>query len=270
MKKRYQIGKYSTPLEEFSLLAEMGFDFAEYSVPDVLIPAQDDDAWAIQKAKILEAQKIMRYGSLNGFLPGSFRLTGPEDGLTTEAALKFAETACRRADEVGIPYLVLGSSGARKAPEGFDVPTAKRQFVDFCKELVKRIADCKAVVLLENLQPKEDNILNYITESAAVVEEIASPRLQILADLFHMTAAGESPDAIRKVGKYIRHVHVADPVTRNWPGYSQRDLVDYIQALNDVDYQGGLSAECNYEEEGLHDQYRVTLKTIQNWMEKTK
>lgn len=271
MKKAFLLGKTDAFPKDFAAMKAVGFDFAERGVRKTLIPDKDDAEWAVQKQELLEAQKIIPYGSLNGFLPGDFKLTGPNP--TTEAALAYAETACRRADEVGIPYLVFGSNKARNIPEGFDMEAGRGQFVEFCRELSRRIADCKVRVLLENLQRSESNILNSLKESIAVVEAVNSPRLQIMADCFHMYQVGDAPELLKECGEHLYHIHFADPETRKRPGISNSThLQECLKVLYDMDYKGGISMECAFVfksvELGEEDEkdWAEAIRVVRQWM----
>ena len=263
----FPLCKAGTTLEELPVMKAAGFDLAESAVSWILIPTEGPDAWAVQKQKVLEGEKIVPYLSLNGFLPGDFRLTGPNP--TTEAALAYAETVCRRADEVEIPYLVFGSSAARSVPEGYDLEAGKAQFVEFCRELCRRVADCKVRVLLENLQRKESNILNSLKDTMAVMEAVDSPRLQLMADCFHMCQVGDSPELLKEVGTHLFHVHFADPETRRRPGDSK---ATYLQAclkvLAEMNYQGAISMECGWteNESGFADDWRKGVSVVRQWM----
>ncbi len=267
--KNYLLGKDGVLPEDVSLLKECGFDFAESGVGDLLIPDEGDDVWRVQLAKIQEAQKVLPFLSCNGFLPRKFRLTGPEP--TTEAALEYAVRACRRADEAGIPYIVFGSGGARNIPEGFDVAEGMKQFTEFCRQLAARIADCKVVVLLENLQSKEGNVLNHLSESIAVVDAVNSPKLQMMVDVYHACQDGDTADDIRKAGKRVFHVHIADPATRRYPGYSDADIHSYLQALNDIGYQGAISMECGWSTNPAEwpALFKKAIPVVKGWIAET-
>jgi hypothetical protein len=67
-------------------LKRIGFDFIEGGVESYLKPALSDEAFAVE----LEALKAcaLPIRSLNGFIPATFRLTGPEP--TRDAALDYA------------------------------------------------------------------------------------------------------------------------------------------------------------------------------------
>lgn len=268
--KDYVIGKTSTRPQDVPLMKECGFDFAESPVEWLLIPDEGEDAWKSQKEKIREAQKYMPFRSCNGFLPGRFHLTGPE--TTADAALEYAIKVCHRADEMGIPYLVFGSSDARNIPEGFDHGEGMKQFTEFCARLAERISDCNVVVLLENLQRSEGNVLNHLADSVVVVDAVNSPKLQMMLDVYHACQGGDLAEDVRKAGKRILHAHVADPATRNYPGYSDASIHNYIQALNDIGFQGGLSMESGWgtDEAAYPRLFKKAIATVKEWIAETR
>lgn len=241
-------------------LKEIGFDFIEGSVSNALKPAQSDDEWSPLFEQIKTCGLPMR--SCNGFLPKEMRLTGPEEGLRHEAAIAYAVKACQRADQVGLTAIVLGSGGARNAPEGFDIDKARQQFIDFCKKLGPAIADCKVTVVLEPLNKGEANFLNTVAEGMEMVDTIKHPRIQLLADIYHMLKLNEHPDSIRKAGKRILHCHVAELEGRKFPGNNNENLRDYYRALRDINYTGGISCECGWPKENLEDAWRKAYATM--------
>lgn len=264
--KTYPLGKCMWGLGEAADLKAAGYDFCENSVSAFLIPDKDDAAWAEQKEKILAENKILKTVSCNGFLPGTFRLTGPEP--THEAALEYAMRACRRADEVGLDYIVFGSGAARKIPDGFDHAEGRRQFVDFCRKLAAAMeaAGCRVTIVLEPLNWKETNLLNYVREGAEIVDEIGSDRIRLLADLYHMCAGGEKAEALVAAGRRLRHVHVADP-TRQYPGFSSADLSPYFRALDAAGYSDGVSIESGWPGGDDYAKARLVARdTVRGWM----
>ena len=57
-------------------LKEIGYDFWEWNGASAFIPTKSDEEWKKHRdEKILSAALPIR--STNGFLPGSFRITGP-------------------------------------------------------------------------------------------------------------------------------------------------------------------------------------------------
>ena len=237
-------------------MSSIGYDFFEWDVSAALGPEKDEEWWKRQRDLILAQPIPMR--SCNGFLPGSFRLTGPK--ADPAPALAYAETALRRAEEVGVRTVVFGSGGARNVPGDFggprekwpDLQRGRDQYADFCRELCRRVSDLRTVqVVIEPLCPNESNIINYVWQGVQICEEVDSPRLAQLADIFHMMMGREPADSILRAGDRLRHCHVADYGTRLFPGADPKTvgrLRPYFDALRSIGYTGGVSCECGWGE----------------------
>ncbi|MCX6997987.1 MAG: sugar phosphate isomerase/epimerase [Kiritimatiellaeota bacterium] len=223
-------------------LKAAGFDFIEGGVAALLKPDASDAEFAPVLAQLKACPLPIR--SCNGFIPARFRLTGPE--AAHDAPLAYAVKACRRADAAGIPYIVLGSGGARKVPAGFDLAQGQTQFIAFCQKLGERIADGQVTIVLEPLNKGETNLLNSVAEGVAYVDAIHQPRIQLLADFYHMMKEGEGPDSIRQAGARLRHCHIAELEGRKAPGTKGEDLSRFFKALVGIGYAGGVSCECGW------------------------
>jgi sugar phosphate isomerase/epimerase len=249
-----------TGTDKAEKLKALGYHFIEGGVGGTFKPDTPDAEYAPELAKLKACALPIR--SCNGFIPGKYRLTGPE--TTHDAALVYAVKACQRADELGVPFIVLGSGGARKVPEGFDPAKGKAQFIDFCQKLGDRIKDLKVTIVLEPLNKGETNLLNSVAEGAEYVDAIQRPRIQLLADFYHMLKEGEGPDAIRKAGARIRHCHIAELEGRKAPGTKGEDLSGYFKALKDIGYVGGVSCECSWPKENVEEAWKKALATMRS------
>jgi sugar phosphate isomerase/epimerase len=239
-------------------LKALGYDFIEGGVAGTLKPETPDAEYAPELAKLKAC--VLPTRSCNGYIPGKFRLTGPE--ISHDTALDYAVKACQRADAAGIPFIVLGSGGARKVPEGFDLAKGKAQFVEFCQKLGDRIKDLKVTIVLEPLNKGETNLLNSVTEGIEYVDAINRPRIQLLADFYHMLKENEGPDAIRKAGARIRHCHIAELEGRKAPGTKGEDLSGFFKALKDISYVGGIACECGWPKENVEEAWKKALGTM--------
>jgi sugar phosphate isomerase/epimerase len=239
-------------------LKAVGYDFIEGGVGGTFKPEMPDADYAPELAKLKASALPIR--SCNGFIPGKFRLTGPE--TTHDAALEYAVKACQRADALGVPFIVLGSGGARKVPDGFDAAKGKAQFIEFCQKLGDRIKDLKVTIVLEPLNKGETNLLNSVAEGVEYVDAIQRPRIQLLADFYHMLKESESPDSIRKAGARLRHCHIAELEGRKAPGTKGEDLSAFFKALKDIGYAGGVSVEGNWPKENLDAAWKKALDTM--------
>lgn len=254
------------PVSDSQALKELGYDFVEQNVASLLKPDMPD---AEYEAKVLPESKqcALPIRSCNGFLPGSMRLTGPEDALQWDAALKFADVAFRRADELGIKYIVLGSSKARKAPDGFSKDKTREQFVEFCKRLADRMEKgrFRVTVLLEPLRAAECNMFNYVSQGIDFVDRIGSPHVRLLADIYHMCSGNEQPEVFAKAGNRILHCHIATRAHRMAPGLEEDNLSSYLKALADTGYCGGVSIEGGWKGKDFREAAASAIELMREW-----
>jgi len=244
--------------ENAGKLKAVGFEFIEGAVGGILKPNMPDAEFAPLVATLTAGALPIR--SCNGLLSKEFRLTGPD--ARHNAALDYAVKACQRADALGIPYIVLGSGGARNVPADFDLAKGKEQFIGFCQKLGERIKDCRVTIVLEPLNKAESNILNSVDEGIGYVDAIGSPRIQLLADFYHMMKEREGPDAIRRADTRIRHCHVAELEGRKAPGTKGEDLRGFFNALRDIGYAGGVSCECSWPKDNVEQAWKKALTTL--------
>lgn len=112
------------------------------------------------------------------------------------------------------------------------VKVAEDEGVNYCLEIVNRF---------------EQFLLNTAAEGVAYAEQLASPRLKLLLDTFHMNI--EEPcmeDAIRLAAGHglLGHFHVGE-ADRSVPGLRKGhiDWRSVFQTLKEVDYQGCIVME---------------------------
>ena len=256
--------------DDVKLMASIGYDFWEWGVNAAFAPEKDVEWWKAQRDKIAALPLPLR--SCNGFIPGKFRLTGPKADHVP--ALDYAETVLRRAEEVGVKTVVFGSGGARNVPGDFavkgqspDLEAGTRQYADFCRELCRRVADLKTVqIVIEPLRPNESNIINYVWQGVQICEDVNSPRLAQLADIFHMMMGRESAASIAAAGTWLKHCHIASYGTRQFPGSDPATvgrLKPYFEALKSIGYTGGVSCECGWgEAKDCAKNLETALKTM--------
>lgn len=255
MNGKMLFGACSGDIADARLFKDIGFDFIELGVGSAMQPDLSNSEWAPMRDRILAAPLPVR--ACNCFIPGKFRLTGPDADFAP--ALDYAETACRRADEIGCSRIVLGSGGARNVPcvfgpeatRGYDIEGGRDQFVEFCKLLSKRIESCAVTVVIEPLRPSESNIVNYVWQASQIVDEVASPRIRCLADFYHMMRGREEAESIVKAGPRLLHCHIATNTGRLYPGaYDDAELLPFFKALKLIGYTGGVSCECGWQRDG--------------------
>jgi len=240
---RLEIGA-CTSLANAPLLKSAGCDYLEEGVGGFLAPAEAEDVFSVRLAAAKAAGIPLK--ACNGFIPGALKAVGP--AAKPEEIFAYAATAVRRAAAAGISKIVWGSGESRRIPDGFSRARAEEQF----RALVRQVADAAAksgvLIVLEPLNAGETNFLNSLAEGAAMVEAVGHPSFRLLADFYHVVRAGETPEAVIKYGRLLRHCHIAEKDKRTPPGTAGDDFRPFLAALKRIGYEGGISLECRWDD----------------------
>ena len=106
------------------------------------------------------------------------------------------------------------------------------------KQAAPVAADAGLVLLLEPLNTRLDHpgyFLDSTSEGLDIVEEVDSPAVRLLYDLYHATMMGETAGPLDGRGHLIGHLHVADAPGRHEPGTGS---IDWPARLRDVERSG--------------------------------
>ncbi len=111
-------------------------------------------------------------------------------------------------------------------------------------EAMERSVDGKAAIYLEPLNRYEATYLNTVGKAADLCRAADHPRIQLMADLFHMNIEeADIPASLRAVAPHLGHVHLADS-QRRLPGNGHTDFVGAFRALREIEFDGWLALEC--------------------------
>lgn len=241
-----------------------GLDYLEANVTGFLMPENSDEEFAANKA--LAATITPPIYSANGFFPGDIKIVGPEADI--ERAVKYSRTALRRASEIGIKILVLGSSGSRSIPDGFSREEARKQFIDFLKRIAQDAEKNGVIVAIEPLQTEETNFINTVPEGAQIARETGSEYIAVIADLFHMARMKEPPEDIINSADKLVHCHIAEVEERTAPGVKGDDFTPYLKALKSIKYDGRMSFECSWQD--IDTQLPKAIQTMREQIQSIK
>lgn len=224
--------------EKFSAAARTGFDGVEVSVGPFFDLGQGFDE--------------VRRASADAGVPVCAICTHSiHDPLVPDAderARRFAGLAdlLRMADELGAAGVIsVPVRPPHTFPEMTDLPRelmvwGSEQFTTWTAEL----PEGKSAVFLEPLNRYEAYFLRRVEQAAELAERIDSPRVQALADLFHMNIEeADQGAAIRSAGARLGHVHIADN-NRLQPGAGCLNFRTPFAALKEIGYAGWVSIEC--------------------------
>ncbi len=225
-------------------LKAAGAQFLTESVGGFLVPDQADDVFARNVEKL--ATSPLPILACNGFIrPPHLRCVGAD--ATPDLVLAWATICFRRLKQAGGTFIVFGSSGARQLRDGWPKEKADEQFVELLKKMGPLAAEHGVTVALEQLQSRECNYINRITEGAAIVRAVGDPHIRLLADFYHMACMGDTPADLDAAMDVIAHVEIAEKDERTAPGVRGDDFRPYLRVLRANNYRGALSIEGRWD-----------------------
>lgn len=192
-------------------------------------------------------QKLSGTGIAVTAIVGSIKLLEP-DKKGRQAAIKLDRERLEMAKALGasavIEVPVFGEPRFDDLPSGMSaLDYAKKLLVSSLKELAPDIEQKGVTLLIEPLNRYETGFINTLEQASEICETVGSPGVKILADFFHMQIEERViADSIRKEGKYIGYVHLADS-NRLQPGAGHTDFRAGFDVLKSVGYDGWLVFE---------------------------
>lgn len=243
---RFGVASFMTvdPLADVEKLAAAGAEYAEPSLSKTM--TLDDAAFEAARRRV-EGSPI-RVESMNWFVPPEVRLTGPEGDAAKGRA--YAERALARAETLGAKRIVFGSPGARNVPEGFPMDKARDQLKTFlggCGEIIAS-RGYGMHICVEPLNRGNSNIINTTAEGAALVRDLAHPKVRLMVDFYHWAIEKEPAATIAAAADLIEHMHFSrTDEARTYPrdpGEDPRYAV-FFDAVRGIGYSGRMSLEGN-------------------------
>ncbi len=226
-------------LEQDSLVYASGFRMLGESVGRMLSPSLSEEQFKLNLARIKKAKcKVM---ICNIFISGKMKIAGPD--VEESKVLGYADTVFSRAKRAGVRFIVLGSGGARRIPEGYDVQKAQADFAVLCRKLAMVAGKYGIMIALESLEATETNFLITLKSAAEVVRAVNHPNFKLNADIFHMMREGEGPQSIVDAADVLVYCEIAEKQKRSFPGVMGDDFKPYLRALRKANFKGYIFIE---------------------------
>lgn len=217
--------------------AEAGFDAVE-----IFTPAPD----AIDKDQLRELLsthnlELAAVGTGAGWVKHRLSLIDQDDDTRTKAQ-DYIRGIIDFAGEFGASAIIGSMQGKVEGS------VTREQALEWLAEALVALGDrakhYQTKLIYEPLNRYETNLFNDQALAARWLDQINAPDVVLLCDLFHMNI--EEPDmaeALRQCGERVGHIHFVDS-NRRAPGMGHIDYAPIIQALQDINYSGYLSAEA--------------------------
>ena len=235
-----QIGLVA-PIEQDSLIYAAGFRMIGEPVSRMIAPSLSEEQFKRNLARIKKAK--CKVFLCNVFFTGKIKIAGP--AVDNARVVAYADSVFSRAQQAGIPFIILGSGGARRIPEGYDVQKAQADFVVLCRQLAVTAQKRGIMIAIESLEATETNFLITLKSAAEVVRAVNHPNFKLNADIFHMMREGESPQSIIDAKDLLVYCEIAEKQKRSYPGVQGDDFKPYLRALRKANYKGHIFIEGN-------------------------
>lgn len=238
----------STPGAKFSALA-MKEDFRE-SIKKVAALGYDAVELAIRDPKMIDVHEIQKLleqyhlpvpaiGTGQAYGEEGLSFTDPDPEIRTRA-IKRIKDQMNLAIDIGGAQVIIGLiRGTVKS--GMDKDKAEKYFIQSIVECLEYKPE--VTLTLEPINRYETNLYNDTRSAMEVIDKIGRSNLKMLTDTFHMNIEEkEITESILRAKGYISHVHFAD--SNRWaPGCGHIDFSEILDALEEIGYQGAVSAE---------------------------
>lgn len=223
-------------------LMEAGFDYVELPLAAV------SQLTEVEFAALKQSMTRIKCEACNVFLPQAVKMVG--EYVDEVSFSSYLEHAVKRASELGVEVIVLGSAGSRNVPEGFSREKAWEQLVAAFRIVSDKIRPYGITVVVEPLNTGESNIINSLPEGYTLVREVDRDNVKLLADYYHMAWESEATSHVEECGDALRHVHFAEPEGRVFPREKKEEYTAFLQSLKNIGYEGRISFECGIREQG--------------------
>jgi D-psicose/D-tagatose/L-ribulose 3-epimerase len=235
----------------FHKARETGFDAVEIS----LVGGPDIDIEGYRAG--LSQFDLQVYCSMG--LPADKDITSPDEA-TRRAGIEYlkrcVETAARIGSPVlgGLPYVPW-----LYFPDGNDLQPYRDRSAEALREVAVTAADNGITLCLEIINRFETFMFNTVAEGLAFLGQVDHPSVKLQLDTYHMNMEEDNiANAIRQAGARIGHFHCAAS-NRKLPGKGHLNWDAVREALDDVDYQGGVVIET------FPDPTAETGRTVSVW-----
>jgi sugar phosphate isomerase/epimerase len=227
-----------TLADKLARLEEWGYDGIE-------IWGSNLKARAPEIKQALKGRKV-KFGSICAGYRGCLLDPSPNERNQAMSDIKELLTVGGELGVVGLIVVpIFGSPRLPDASPLFDAREFERKlFLAQLKELAQTAEKAKCAVLIEPLNRYETHWINRLEQAVDLARRVGSDYVKIMADFFHMAIEeADIPAAIRKAGKYVAHVHLADS-NRILPGMGHTDFKSGFAALKDIGFKGYMALEC--------------------------
>lgn len=225
----YMFNEYPELVDRIAAAKKAGVDIVEFHM------WADRDLDAIDRA--LKSNGVRLAGLV----------VNPRCGLIDESKLDFFVDAMTKTIAAAKRLGAWGVVVAGGPAFGGETPEQGHKSAVKLLRAIAPVAEREGITLwLENLNSKIDHkgfLLDSALECLDILEEVNSPAIKLLYDVYHACVMGEAPREVLRRAHLIGHIQVADTNGRKEPGSGTIDWADFMAALRQSGYQGDIGME---------------------------
>jgi len=195
-----------------------------------------------QRIKKLAADARLEIGSICPNFTAERDLSHPDPEIR-RGAKEYIRQVCEFAAVLEAPLVVVAPTAYARTQPLADPHDEWSWAVESLVEAGEHAGSLGVDLSLECWNRYGTHLLNRLEEGARMWRETGLKNGGVMADTFHMNVEERSlPDAIRKIGPLLNHVHLADS-NRLAPGLGHTNFEEILRALVEVGYAGHLTFE---------------------------
>lgn len=129
--------------------------------------------------------------------------------------------------------------------------TSRRQAWDWSREALAKVADhsaARGVAVVIEPTSADSNLIDSCDDAIMLMAEVGRPNVRLMFDTYQVIYRNEvSTDYIRRMGKDLHHIHLADA---NRAAPSDAGKADYraiVAELRKIDFRGYLTMEIGFD-----------------------
>lgn len=220
------------------MIQAAGYDYVEFPLMQLADLSQTE----FDELKAYLSGMSIACDACCNMFPARVRLLGED---AKESVIdEYLSIAFPRMAELGVKTIVLGSSGARRLPEGMSREEGVKALAQvLVGKVVPLLERYDITLVMEPIGSYEANFIHTLPDGMEVVEAVNHPRVQLLADSVHLLYENESPEHIVRYAKHLRHIHLCE----NERVLPAEEISDGLSAILDAIRESGYDACASFE-----------------------
>ena len=229
-----------TDIRNVKMVEKCGFDYIDGKLNQ--IAAFSDEEFSSVLSLMETTPLKMERASL--LYPKTMALLGDE--YDEKTMREYLEKAFERMNELSCPLVVFGSGKSRMLPEEMKWTEGFLTLVRVTQLTADIASDYGVDIAIETLNRSETNMINTLTEGAALQAVVGRKNVGLLADAYHMRKEGEDMNKIIYCSP-LMHTHIALKEGRAFPVEECAEVEEFFDMLKKSGYDGTMSIEGKSE-----------------------